>query len=455
MTLHEKFNIVKKKIKNDLVALNIPSLLKQSWSMSWPMMIIMFFEFIMNLTDVYIAGLLGKEIKAAVGLSTQVYSFFIMAGHAITMGTVSVVSKLYSSGDKLKFKSSVFTAVLSSCIAGAIIGILGITFSSNVINFLNAPESVKEYGITLLKIYSLGVFFHMMLINMNGVLRSCGNMKTSMYIMVLASILNILLNLYFIYFTDLGFKGIALSTAISILVSYLIALYMIYKILDNYYKFSGSILKQILSIGWPSGIISISWQISSTILFVILALLPNSVEAMAAYTTGLRIEAAIFMPAFAFNMANAVIVGNLMGQKRFNDAFKAGFTTAIMSVTVISIMVVIVISNAYSIASLLDKNEAVINEVLKYLYICMISEPFIALNLAMSGALNGAGDTKALMRYTIFTLWIVRIPITYIFGISLGFGSVGIWWALNIGFFIQSMLTTRRFISKKWQNLQI
>lgn len=453
MTLQEKLFNVKKKITKDVKALNIPELFKRSWNMSWPMMIIMFFEFIMNLTDVYIAGLLGKEIKAAVGLSTQVYTFFIMAGHAITMGTVSVVSKLYSSGDRNKFKSAVFTATLSASIAGAIICVLGIIFSSDVINFLNAPDSVKEYGTTLLKIYSLGVFFHMVLINMNGILRSCGNMKTSMYIMVLASILNILLNFYFIYFTNLGFVGIALSTAVSIFVSFLIALYMIYKILGSYYKFSKDILKQILSIGWPSGIISISWQISSTVLFVILAMLPNSVEAMAAYTTGLRIEAAIFMPAFAFNMANAVIVGNLMGEKRFNDAFKAGFTTAIMSVTVISIMVIIVISNAYSIASLLDKNPAVIDEVMKYLYICMISEPFIALNLAMSGALNGAGDTKALMRYTIFTLWIVRIPITYIFGITLGFGSQGIWWALNIGFFIQSMLSTRRFISKKWQNL--
>ncbi|MBQ3033911.1 MAG: MATE family efflux transporter [Deferribacterales bacterium] len=455
MTLHEKIYIVKQKFKNELKSLELPKLLKQSWSMSWPMIIIMFFEFIMNLTDVYIAGLMGKEVKAAVGLSTQVYSFFIMAGHAITVGTVSVVSRLYSDTDKNAFKQAVFTAVSSSWAAGAVIGTLGIIFAPWVITILNAPESVKSYGVTLLRIYSLGVFFHMVLINMNGVLRSCRKMKATMYVMVLAAVLNIIFNVNFLKFTELGFKGIAISTAISVFIAFCIDLIIIYKILDKTYIFSKYMLKQILSIGWPSGIVSISWQLGATMLFVILAMLPNSVEVMAAYTTGLRIESAIFMPAFAFNMANAVIVGNLMGEKRFRDAYRAGIVTAVMSVTVISVMAVIVVLNARPIAEILDSNLPVIDEVMKYLYICMVSEPFIALNLAMGGALNGAGDTKATMRYAVTTVWLIRIPLSYLLGIFIGFGSTGIWWALNIGFFIHAALSTRRFISKKWQKATV
>ena len=85
----------------------------------------------------------------------------------------------------------------------------------------------------------------------------------------------------------------------------------------------------------------------------------------------------------------------------------------------------------------------------------MIAEPFIALNLAMGGALNGAGDTKATMTYAILNVWVLRLPLAYILGIFLGFGATGIWWALNIGFFIQVILSTRRFMSKKWQKIEI
>ena len=85
----------------------------------------------------------------------------------------------------------------------------------------------------------------------------------------------------------------------------------------------------------------------------------------------------------------------------------------------------------------------------------MIAEPFIALNLAMTGALNGAGDTKATMFYAVLNVWVLRLPLAYIFGIALGFHAAGIWWALNSGFFLQSILSTRRFISKKWQKIEI
>lgn len=452
MSLHEKLANVKQKLKSSIFTSQLVGLLKTSWSMSWPMIMVMFFEFFMNITDVYIAGLFGKEIKAAVGLSGQIYQFFIMAGHAITIGTVSVVSRLYSGDDRIKYRSAVFTAVTSASMAGAVIGILGILFAPSVITLLNAPESIKAYSVPLLRIYSIGLFFHMVLINMNGILRSSKMIKITMKVMILAAVLNIILNVVFMKFTPLGYRGIALSTAISVVVAFFINLRIIYGLVAKTYIYSKALLKSLLSIGWPSGVVSISWQLGGTLLFAVIGMLPSgSVEVMAAYTTGLRIESAIFLPAFAFNMANAVVVGNLMGEKRYDEAFKSGIITAAISVGIITLMTVVIILNARPITDLLDKNPVVISEVMKYLYICMISEPFIALNLAMSGALNGAGDTKATMRYAVITVWAVRLPLAYVLGVYLDFGSAGLWWAFNIGFFIQAFLSTKRYLSKKWQ----
>ncbi len=454
MMLQENNSFVKKKIIEPVK--NLLPLMKTSWKMSWPIMVMMVFEFFMSMTDIYIAGRFGEAVKAATGLASQVYSFFIMTGHALTIGAVSVLSRLFTSDDKKKFRSAVFTSVISAFSFGVVICIIGVTFSSKIATLLNAPEEVKGYASSLIKIYFLGIIFHMTLINMNGVLRSCKRVTVTMGVMVFAAVLNIILVLYFYNFTDLGFQGIAISTAVSITSASIINMVIMFRIISKTYIFSLPILKQILSIGWPGGIVSLSWQLGGTALYAVLGMLSyNSVEIMAAYATGLRIESAIFMPAFAFNMANAVIVGNLMGEKKYNEAYKSGLTTAFISVSVVTVMIVVIVLNARSIAELLEPNPVVVNEIVKYIYICMIAEPFIALNLAMTGALNGAGDTKATMFYAILNVWVLRIPLAYILGIALGFHAAGIWWALNLGFLLQSVLSTRRFISKKWQKIEI
>lgn len=454
MMLLENNSFVKKKIIEPVK--NLLPLMKTSWKMSWPIMVMMVFEFFMSMTDIYIAGRFGEAVKAATGLASQVYSFFIMTGHALTIGAVSVLSRLFTSDDKKKFRSAVFTSVISAFSFGVVICIIGVTFSSKIATLLNAPEEVKGYASSLIEIYFLGIIFHMTLINMNGVLRSCKRVTVTMGVMVFAAVLNIILVLYFYNFTDLGFQGIAISTAVSITSASIINMVIMFRIISKTYVFSFPILKQILSIGWPGGIVSLSWQLGGTALYAVLGMLSyNSVEIMAAYATGLRIESAIFMPAFAFNMANAVIVGNLMGEKKYNEAYKSGLTTAFISVSVVTVMIIVIVLNARSIAEFLEPNPVVVNEIVKYIYICMIAEPFIALNLAMTGALNGAGDTKAVMFYAVLNVWVLRLPLAYILGIALGFHASGIWWALNSGFFLQSALSTRRFISKKWQKIEI
>src|SRR3989338_5221494 len=79
---------------------NIKSLILRSWSISWPMTCIMFFVFLIGLSDVYVAGRISKEAQAAYGLSSQLYFIFSIIAFALTAGTVSVISRLFSSSAK-------------------------------------------------------------------------------------------------------------------------------------------------------------------------------------------------------------------------------------------------------------------------------------------------------------------------------------------------------------------
>ncbi len=430
------------------------SYLSRSWSVSWPMTVIMLFEFLIGLTDVYIAGKVSKEIQATYGFVIQLYFIFIVIANALTVGTVSIVSQLYTSGDKTQLTKAVFSSLLAASGAGIVLAIAGIFFSPEVIRLLNIPEELKNFAIPFVKIYALGLIFHYLLINCNGILRSCQMVKKSLKTMALVCLTNIALNFLLVFHTSLSFKGIAAATASSVFIGSIINLAYVRNVMPDVKNFSMNMVRRMIGIGWPIGLLQVLWQLSSMVLFLILSALPeNKVEILAALTTGLRIESAIYLPVFGFNMANAVIVGNLLGGKRQEDAFRSGIMTAAMGVFIVTMMVIAVILNARWIVSFLSSNPIVVRESIQYLYISMISEPFMAWGIILGGGLNGAGDTRSVLIRVALSVWLVRIPLSYIFVVLFGFGPVSVWWSMNISQFVQAFVMSKRYFNREWLSL--
>jgi Na+-driven multidrug efflux pump len=149
-------------------------------------------------------------------------------------------------------------------------------------------------------------------------------------------------------------------------------------------------------------------------------------------------------------MANAVIVGNLMGEKKCDHAFRAGLITMVLGVLLITAITVAVVVFAPVIAAVLSPNDIVVRESIRYIRISMISKPFMAMALILGGALNGAGDTKGVMLIIVLGFWIVRIPLCFILGIVLEFGAPGVWWSMNISIFVYALFIFQRYNRRKW-----
>ena len=427
------------------------SYLSRSWSVSWPMSLIMFFEFLIGLTDIYIAGRIGKEVQAAYGFAIQLYFIFIILANALTVGTVSVVSRLFTSENKEELNCAVYSSYAAAAIAGAALAIGGILLTEDLIHLLNIPEELKSMAGPMVRIYSVGLMFHYMLINSNGVLRSCNQIKRSLKTMALVCGINIALNFFFLFHTPLGFKGIALATASSVSIGSLVNMTHLKRMTEGKKRHSLQIIKKMIEIGWPIGLLQVLWQLASMTLFLILSSLPESrIEILAAFSTGLRIESAIYLPAFAFNLANAVIIGNLIGEEKKEEAFKSGIATALIGVVIITVMAITVILNARWIVSLLSENGLVVEEARKYLYISMLSEPIMAWGIILAGGLNGAGDTKSVLLTVALSVWLVRIPLCYVLVVWIGFGAVSVWWSMNLSQLVQAFLISRRYQSRRW-----
>ncbi len=429
----------------------IRKLFLQSWSVSWPMSLVMFFMFFIGLTDVYVAGKIGKEVQAAYGLATQIYFILIIVGLALSVGTVSLVSRLYTSGKKEEFTVAVDSSLAAALVCGLLLTAVGLIFSDKIIQFLQVPDILKIRASELLRIYSAGVVFSYFLINSNGILRASGLIRNSLITMALVCALNAVLNFALAFGTPLGYRGIALATLSSTVIGCGMNLFYLRSRISKLFKFSFAPVKTVFSIGWPAGLMQVLWQTGAMALFLFLAALPqHNVEIMAAFTNGLKIESAIFLPAFAFNMANAVVVGNLLGEKNRQDAFLIGIVTAVLGVALTLLMTALVMLNARSIALLLSPNIVVVNECVRYIYIALLSEPVMAWGAILAGALNGAGDTRSIMKITGVSIWLVRLPLSFLFAFTLKFGAPGVWWAMNLSLLVQSALISLRYFKGKW-----
>ncbi len=154
-------------------------------------------------------------------------------------------------------------------------------------------------------------------------------------------------------------------------------------------------------------------------------------------------------------MANAVIVGNLLGEKEQEEAYRSGMMTALIGVSVVAFMALLIVVNARWIASFLSNNPLVVRESVRYIYISMISEPFMALGIILGGGLSGAGDTRSVMIRVALSVWFIRLPLVYLFVVVFGFGAASVWWCMNISQFVQCGLLYRRYTKKSWLPVEI
>ncbi len=211
----------------------------------------------------------------------------------------------------------------------------------------------------------------------------------------------------------------------------------------------------IINLSWPAALLQIAWNAGSIVLYNILGRLGNaSVTALASITNGLRIEAIIYLPAFALNMAASVLVGQNLGAGNTNRAENLGWKIALSGVILMSLMAVVTFIWAEKFAAILTKNPEVLEETTRYLRINMLSEPFMALSVVLAGGLQGAGDTKGTMWVIIIAMWVIRLPLAYFFSLILNYGATGVWVAMVISMTVQGILMTWRFHKGHWKELK-
>jgi len=441
------------------------SLWRNIWQLSWPMLLIMIFNFFVGFVDVYVAGFISPEVQAAVGFVSLLYFLVIIIANAISIGTVALVSRAIGAEDFERATDVARQSLIFGCLVAAVLTLVGVFLSREIVAAAGFPEKIREIAEVLLTIFSFALGANYLLIISTSIFRAGGDVLRPLFTMFVVSAVNILAAFALVFgwfpFPRLGYAGIGIATAVSVFLGMGINLLLFLgsrwrSIYRGSWVPSFRTMKKIVDVGWPAAMLQIAWNAGTIILYNILGRLGEaSITAMAAISNGLRIEALIFLPAFALNMSASVLIGQNLGAGNPERAERVVWRIAAAGVVILSALAFIVFLRAEDFAAIVAKDPAVLAETTRYLQINMIAQPFIALSLALSGGLHGAGDTRGTMWVIIIATWLIRIPMTYGLALTLGFGATGVWWSMVISVVCQSLLMARRFRSGQWKRLKL
>jgi Na+-driven multidrug efflux pump len=215
-------------------------------------------------------------------------------------------------------------------------------------------------------------------------------------------------------------------------------------------------MRNLVKLGIPPALQQTAWNAGTLVIYFLVGHMEGGqITALAAMTAGVRIEAIIFLPIFALNMAAAVLTGNRIGAGDVASARSAAKATAALCILIIFLPTLAIFTFAPWISTLLTSDPAVYEEMTRYLRINMLGMPFMAIGVTFSGALQGAGDTYATMRIIFIGMWLLRIPFILAVIHLLRAGATGVWWAMTISIIIMCGMLIMRFRGEAWTKASV
>ncbi|MCE5262147.1 MAG: MATE family efflux transporter [Deltaproteobacteria bacterium] len=435
------------------------------WQLSWPMLLIMIFEFFVGFTDVYVAGFISPEVQAAVGFVSLLYFFVIIIANAIGIGTVALVSRAIGAGDFPRALDVARQSLLFGGATAVVLSVIGLTLSREIVWAAGFPAEIRTIAETFLRIFAIALGANYLLLISNALFRASGEVTkplvTMFFVMALNVIGDFVLVFGFGWIPSLGYSGIAIATAASVLLGMVINLALFSRtrwraIYRGTWGLLPGTVRQIFRLGWPAAALQFAWNAGTIVLYNILGRLGEaSITALAAIANGLRIEAMIFLPAFALNMSASVLIGQNLGAGNPDRAERTGWRIAGVGMVIMSLMAVFVFIRADDFAALVARDPSVLKETASYLKYNMIGQPFIALSLSLGGGLQGAGDTRGAMWVIIIAMWLIRLPLAWMLALPMGLGATGVWAAMVFSMACQGLLMARRFRGGSWKSVKL
>ena len=380
---------------------------------AFPLFIGNIFQQLYNTVDSIVVGnFVGADALGAVTSTIPIVITLIGLAIGFTMGASVVISQYFGAKDTENLRRSTHTATAAMFLLSLVFAATGYLAAPGPLRMMNTPESVFREAVVYLRIFSLGLTGTIMY-NMGGaILRAVGDSKRPLYFLILASILNIFLDLLFVINFGLGVAGVAYATIISQFVSGIIIFWLLFRSHEVHsltwheMKIDPRILGRIIAVGFPAGFQMAVTSFSNV--FVQAYINAYGAASTAGWGIYSRIDAFVILPTQSMAMSVTTFVGQNAGARKPDRINKGLFTGLCLSWSLSACIITVLYIFAPYIAGLFNQDAAVLGFAVLFIRLNSIFDPVNATNQIEAGALRGVGDSRTPMMIMLMSFVVLR-----------------------------------------------
>jgi putative MATE family efflux protein len=448
---HDRDKITGQPIGKTLISLAVPAVLST------------FFTVVFEIIDMFWIGKLGSVSIAA--LSASSFFVWMLRGLGITIatGAIAMVARRAGERNEEGLLSTVIQAIGSSFAFSIAMMVVFFPLSMYSFQWLGLEPGVAGFAREYAVVFLSGLVFVYLMMTLEYVIRGIGDTKLPMIITGVSLFLNAVMDPVFIFVFDMGLMGAAYATIFAQAVGTLLMGLALFKKIPKLKRIArkkGSGLHRgfwerffrMVKIGGPVGISDAGFSFIYLLLTWIIAYFGK--ESLGAIGIAHRLEALPFFICLGFSMAVAPMVGQYLGAGMLDHAKKSVFLSLKITVVIMAGIAVVYVLFAPHLFRFFTDDAGIVAYGAQYIRIVILSDIFLPLEVILSGAFSGAGDTKPPL-YITFPITSLRVPMAYFLAITLGMGPTAIWLTIGVTTFLKGFLLLLAFNKGKWAQKKI
>lgn len=426
---------------------------------SVPMLIGNIFQQVYNLVDSVIVGrYVGADALAAVGSTGSLNFLFFSLCMGLTGGIGVVISQHFGAEEDSKVRSAIFNSIYMIGATGILMSLLGFIFARPILAFLHTPANILDDAAAYMRIVSAGLLGVAAYNCISSILRALGDSRTPLKFLILASVINVVLDLTFVIKLGLGVRGVAYATMVSQIIS--AAGCIIFAIRKNpFFKISREEMKINLPIISKCCRLGIPLAFQSSLISVSCIALQSVVNrygsvVVAAFTATSRVEQLVQQPFSSLSIALSTFTGQNIGARKL-DRVKKAFAQSFMMITVFSMsMLMVVYMFGHDIMCVFVNDPEVIEFGAEAFRITSWFYLPLGIIYIVRGLLNGAGDSV----YSVIN-GCVEVAGRIVFSNTLtlvpAIGKWGVWLSTALTWLITAAASLIRYRAGKWKTIKL
>ncbi len=442
------------------------------FALAWPIVVTELLQVAYNLTDTLWLGRLSTDAVAAVSLAFPLIFLLISVGGGFTVAGSTLVAQYVgarSEGSAGTVTGQTLTLITAIAVA---VGAVGFVATDAMLAVLPSSPATAGQVVPLaagyMRVFFLGLPFLFGFFVFSALMRGYGNTRAPMVVMFVSVAVNVVIDPLLIFgygpVQGYGIEGAAVATVLSRGLATLLGLYVIFgtaagpDVTLGDFRPQTRYVREIVSIGVPSALEQSATALGFiTLTAVVVQFTP---EVVAAYGLGNRLTSLVFLPAMGLGRATNTMVGQNLGARKPDRAERAVWMAArtgagvMLAVGVVTFLFADVAVGVFlgtdtpSAARTVELGAA-------YLRIRAFEFGFIGVLQVVLGAYRGAGDTKTALAFSLFALWVGRIPIVYYLAFVRGWAETGVWVGMAAGQILGAVAAAAWFTRGTWKRVVV